>query len=56
MQTPEEIEDYVDTLKRLDEQFNQSVLAMVIAAADRVIASGDPTQSQAPTRRPRPVG
>ncbi|MFV8172475.1 MULTISPECIES: hypothetical protein [Mycolicibacterium] len=36
MQTPEEIEAYVDTIKRLAEQFNHSVLAMVIAAADRV--------------------
>jgi hypothetical protein len=36
MQSPEEIEHYVEGIKVLAEQFNQSVLALVVAAADRV--------------------
>lgn len=36
MQSPEEIEHYVEGIKVLAEQFNQSVLALVIAAADRI--------------------
>ncbi|AYJ06360.1 hypothetical protein O972_18170 [Mycobacterium avium subsp. avium 10-9275] len=36
MQSPEEIEHYVEGIRVLADQYNQSVLAMVIAAADRV--------------------
>jgi hypothetical protein len=36
MESPEEIEHYVEGIKVLAEQFNRSVLALVVAAADRV--------------------
>lgn len=36
MQSPEEIENYVEGIKVLADQFNQCVLALAIAAADRV--------------------
>lgn len=36
MQSPEEIEHYIEGIKVLAEQVNESVLALVVAAADRV--------------------
>ncbi len=36
MESPEEIEHYVGGIEALAEQFNQNVVALVIAAADRV--------------------
>jgi hypothetical protein len=49
MQSPEEIEHYVEGIKVLAEQFNRSVLAMVVAAADRV----SPAETLANRRRRR---
>lgn len=36
VESPEQAEDYIQTIKGLAENFNQSVLALVIAAADRM--------------------
>jgi hypothetical protein len=49
MQTPEEIKQYVEGIKVLAEQFNKCVLALVVAAAERV----SPAQTLANRRRRR---
>lgn len=49
MQSPEEIEHYVEGIKALSHQYNQSVLALVIAAADRL----SPAETVCNSRRRR---
>jgi len=49
MQSPEEIVHYVEGIKALSDQYNQSVLALVIAAADRL----SPAETVCNSRRRR---